>query len=53
MSLHDFDYFTRRERQERLRAERSKSMIARRIHLEMAERYAAMLENLVLLTTAA
>ncbi|MBB5711584.1 hypothetical protein [Sphingomonas xinjiangensis] len=53
MTSHDFDYFTRREREERLRAERAKGSIARRVHLDMAERYATMLQNLVMLPTAA
>ena len=53
MNSHDFDYYTRREREERLRADRATGMIARRVHLEMAERYAAMLRNLVILRTAA
>jgi len=53
MNSHDFDYYTRREREERLRADRATGMIARRVHLEMADRYAAMLRNLVILRTAA
>lgn len=53
MNSRDFDYYMHRERQERLRAERAQGMIARRVHLEMAERYAAMLRNLVILPTAA
>jgi hypothetical protein len=53
MNSQDFDYYTRRERDERLRAERANSLIAQRAHLEMAERYATMLQNLVILRTAA
>ncbi|MCD2324812.1 hypothetical protein LQ953_12385 [Sphingomonas sp. IC-56] len=53
MNSHDFDYYTRRERDERLRAERATSVAARQAHLEMAECYAAMLQNLVVLRTAA
>lgn len=53
MNSQDFDYFTRRERDERLRAERANSLVAQRAHLEMAERYATMLQNLVILRTAA
>jgi hypothetical protein len=36
------DYYARRERQERAVAERAASDIARRIHLDLAERYAAL-----------
>ena len=53
MNSHDFDYYTRRERDERLRAERANNQIARRVHAELAERYAMMLQNLVVLRTAA
>ncbi|UYY57908.1 hypothetical protein [Sphingomonas sp. S2-65] len=53
MNSRDFDYYTRREREERLRGECANGTIARRLHLEMAERYAAMLRNLVTLPTAA
>jgi hypothetical protein len=34
------DYYTRRVEQERAAAERSREPVARRVHLELAERYA-------------
>jgi len=40
----DLEYYQRRERQERERAARTDDSIARRVHLEMAERYSAMLQ---------
>lgn len=33
------DYYTRRAAQERAAAERSREPVARRVHLELAERY--------------
>lgn len=45
MSERDLDYYRRREQEERLRAERSDDVPARRVHLEMAERYSAMLRD--------
>jgi hypothetical protein len=41
----DLEYYRRRERQEREHAARTDDSIARRVHLEMAERYSAMLQN--------
>ncbi|MGN6818831.1 MAG: hypothetical protein ACTHJR_09175 [Sphingomonas sp.] len=38
--VHDSDYLTRREAQERLAAERSGDLSARRVHEVLAERYA-------------
>lgn len=40
----DIEYYQRRERQEREHAERTDDSIARRVHLEMAERY-SILQN--------
>lgn len=37
------DYYARREQQEREVAERAGSDVARQIHLDLAERYAALL----------
>jgi len=45
MSARDFEYFTRREREERAHAERADDMTARRVHLEMANRYSARLRE--------
>jgi hypothetical protein len=42
MALLDHDYYRRRERQERECAERCEEVVARRIHLELADRYAAL-----------
>ena len=41
----DIEYYRRRERQEREHAARTDDTIARRVHLEMAERYSAMLQD--------
>ncbi|MCX8475588.1 MAG: hypothetical protein MT490_07285 [Sphingomonas sp.] len=41
----DLEYYERRERQERERAARTDDMIAKRLHLEMAERYSNLLQN--------
>lgn len=38
----DIEYYQRRERQEREHAERTDDSIARRVHLEMAERYSSL-----------
>lgn len=38
-------YYTRRERQERAVAERASSDAARQIHLDLADRYAALLRG--------
>ena len=38
---HDSDYLTRREAQERLAAEQSTDLSARRVHQALAEQYAA------------
>jgi hypothetical protein len=46
MSTHDIDYYRRREQQERESAERSDDNGARRIHLEMAKRYSAMVNEI-------
>ena len=40
----DIEYYQRRERQEREHAERTDDSIAKRVHLEMAERY-SILQN--------
>jgi hypothetical protein len=42
---HERDYYLRRERQERDSADRCEEAGARRIHLELADRYAAMLRE--------
>lgn len=41
----DVEYYQRRERQEREHAARTDDMIAKRVHLEMAERYLNLLQN--------
>lgn len=46
MSSRDLDYYARRAQQERESAERTNDVIARRVHLEMAERYAARLSEM-------
>jgi hypothetical protein len=46
MSKIDMEYYQRRERQERESAERSDDHSARRVHLEMANRYSALLQEL-------
>lgn len=43
MTMIDVEYYRRRERQERENAERADDSTARRIHLELANRYSAML----------
>ena len=46
MTVRDMEYFARREREEREHAERSDDMTARRVHLEMADRYSARLRDI-------
>lgn len=52
MGARDMEYYARRERQEREHAERTDDMTARRVHLEMAERYSVMLREIVILPAA-
>ena len=46
MNSHDHEYYLRREQQERLNAERCDDHGARLVHLELANRYAAMVRQL-------
>lgn len=46
MSSRDVDYYARRVQQERASAERTQDSIAKRVHREMADRYAARLNEL-------
>ena len=46
MSARDIEYYMKRERQEREHAERTDDMTARRVHLEMAERYSVLLREI-------
>ena len=46
MTTRDFEYYRRREQQERLHAERTEDTTARRVHLEMANRYSAKLREI-------
>lgn len=48
MTNRDYEYYTRREQQERENADRCDDRGARCIHLEMANRYAAMLRGITL-----
>jgi hypothetical protein len=41
----DLEYYERRERQEREHAARTDDMIAKRLHLEMADRYSNLLQK--------
>jgi len=41
----DLEYYQRRERQEREQAARADDTPARRVHLEMAERYSTLARN--------
>lgn len=41
----DIEYYQRREQQERDYAARTDDSIAKRVHLEMAERYSSLLQN--------
>ena len=45
MTMLDHDYYRRRERQERECADRCDEIAARRVHLELAERYAALVRE--------
>jgi hypothetical protein len=45
LSGRDLEYYQRREREERERAARADDTIARRLHLELAERYSTMLQS--------
>jgi hypothetical protein len=45
MGNRDLEYYARRERQERENAARADDTTARRIHMEMAERYSAKLRE--------
>jgi hypothetical protein len=49
MTTIDVEYYRRRERQERENAERADDNGAKRIHLEMANRYSAMLRDVPVL----
>lgn len=51
----NLDYYRRREAQERANAARSGDLVARRVHLDLADRYAALLGAVpeMPLTTAA
>ena len=49
MTTIDVEYYRRRERQERENAERADDSTAKRIHLEMANRYSAMLREVSLI----
>ena len=53
MTIRDLEYYRRRERQERENAERSDDCAARRVHLEMADRYSAMLRDISMIPAAA
>lgn len=46
MTSLDLEYYRRREQQERSHAERADDQIARRVHLEMADRYSAKLRDM-------
>lgn len=46
MTSRDFEYYSRRVRQERESADRCLDQGARYIHLQLAERYAAMLRDM-------
>ncbi|HEX7694625.1 MAG TPA: hypothetical protein VF409_09055 [Sphingomonas sp.] len=43
--IQDSDYFSRREAQERLAAEQSVDLAARRVHEDLADQYAARLRT--------
>jgi hypothetical protein len=53
MTTRDVEYYRRRERQERDKAERADDNTARRVHLEMANRYSAMLRDVSLIPATA
>ncbi|MDV3458632.1 hypothetical protein RZN05_16660 [Sphingomonas sp. HF-S4] len=42
----NLDYYRMRERQERERAERAEDTTAKCVHLELAERYSALVQDL-------
>ena len=46
MNCRDTEYYQRRERQERAHAERAEDSTARRVHLEMADRYSGKLREI-------
>jgi hypothetical protein len=48
MTYEETDYFRRREMQERAAAKNAASLAARRVHQEMAENYAAILNTFAL-----
>jgi hypothetical protein len=52
MNNRDQEYYSRRERQEREHAARSLDSAARQLHLELAERYSALLGERVSLVSA-
>jgi len=45
MNSLDLEYYQRRERQERDRAARADDTTARRVHLELAERYSTLAQS--------
>lgn len=49
MTTTDYDYFSRRERQEREHAERSADHGARMVHLELAKRYSQLLQTVAVI----
>lgn len=53
MSNMDFEYFARRELQERAHAQRADDVTARHIHLALAEHYAARLRAITPVPEAA
>ena len=53
MTSHDAEYYARREQQERESAARTDDNGARRIHLDMADRYAAMIREIPVISRAA
>jgi len=53
MTNRDYEYYARREREERDCAARCDDMTARRVHLEMADRYYAMLQELIAIPPSA
>ncbi|MET0307895.1 MAG: hypothetical protein ABW023_04240 [Sphingomonas sp.] len=53
MITRDVEYYRRRERQERENAERADDNTAKRIHLDLANRYSAMLREISLVPVSA
>jgi hypothetical protein len=53
MTNTDFNYFRMREQQERESAERTDDSIAKRVHLDMAERYSKMAQAMPIVPPAA